>query len=253
MKLDASSEVLIRRYLLGDISEEERDQVETRLMADDAFFQQVNLVEDDLIDEYLDQDLTPKDRKRFEVTFLCAPERQHKLRFAKALHTYVANAAVRRVPGPEPAIDPWWQPIADFLRLQRPALAYPLTAAMLLLLIGGPWTFVRIAGLESQITALKQNRDAGESRLRSLYEDQRAKTDSLAAQLQQQQEKWAAAQAAGESRSGRVPDGDGKYIVDFPDPGDYEGRAVCPTYGSPQGNRFRPHQTGPSRESPQNL
>ncbi len=202
MKLDASTEALTRRYLLGNMSEDEREQVESRLMTDDEFFRQINLIEDELVDDYLSGALSPKDRKRFEVTFLCAPERQHKLRFARALHTYAANTAHERATeGLTPKIS-WWQPILAILSPQRPALAYALAAAVLVLLIGGPWTIIRLVDLGNQMAALQKNTEAEESRLRSLYHDERTKTGQLAARLRQEQEKWAASPQAGSAAPG---------------------------------------------------
>ena len=134
MKLDASSDLLIRRYLLSSVSEEEREQVETRLMTDDDFFQQINLVEDELVEQYLDHELSAADRARFEDTFLCAPERQHKLRFTKALRIHAANAATakntRRF---KPVKHPWYEPFFDLFNVSHPVLAYSLASALLLL------------------------------------------------------------------------------------------------------------------------
>jgi uncharacterized coiled-coil protein SlyX len=199
MKLDTGSETLIRRYLLAALTEEERERVEARLM-----------VEDELVDEYLDQVLTPRERQRFEETFLGAPERQHKLRFAKALRAYAAKAA--RVGALEVKREraPWWQPILTLLNPPRPILAYSLGTAVLILAIGGPWTLVRMAGLEHRIEALQsqqQSREAQVSSLHSQYVEQRAKTDRIAAQLRQEQEKWSAMEsAAGKgTRESRFP------------------------------------------------
>jgi hypothetical protein len=210
MKLDAGSETLIRRYLLAAVTEDEREQIETRLMVDDDFFQQINLVEDELVDEYLDQVLSPGDRLRFEDIFLCAPERQHKLRFSKALRIYATNTAQAKASENRPEKAAWWQPILALLNPPRPVLAYSLATAVLSIAVGGPWTFIRISGLGNQIAALQaqqQNRDARESDLRSQYQEQRAKTDRIAAQLRKEKERWSALQATGGGRltGARIP------------------------------------------------
>jgi hypothetical protein len=210
MKLDTGSETLIRQYLLAALTEEEREQVEARLMVDNDFFQQINLIEDELVDEYLDQVLSPQERQRFEETFLGAPERQHKLRFAKALRVYTANTA--RVSALEVKREraPWWQPILALLNPPRPILAYSLGTAVLALAVGGPWMLIRMAGQERRIEALQaqlQSGEASESRLRSQYEEQRAQTDRIAAQLQEEQVKWSSMKMAGGqgTRESRFP------------------------------------------------
>ncbi len=197
MKLDAQSEILIRRYLLGAVSETERDEVESRLMVDDDFFRQIDLAEDELIDDYLDRDLSPKDCRRFEETFLCAPERQHKLRFARALRTYATNAAKAAASDAKAKAAPWWQPILALLNPPRQVLVASLASAVITVLAGGPWTYLRITGLEQKIAALQSSRQDEETRMRSLYEGQRAKTDQLAEQLRHEQAKWSAAQSGG--------------------------------------------------------
>jgi hypothetical protein len=191
MRLDASSEFLIRRYLLSSVSEEEREQVETRLMTDDDFFQQINLVEDELVEEYLDEELTGADRSRFEDTFLCAPERQHKLRFCKAMRVYAANAAKESAFQDDPEKHPWFERFVVLFKVPRPVLAYSFIAALLMLSGGGAWMLVQMRGLKEQISGLQaqqQNSAAEESRLRALYDKEHARADQIAGLLQQERE-----------------------------------------------------------------
>jgi anti-sigma factor RsiW len=53
------------------------------------------MVEDDLIDDYLDGSLSEQESEKFEQHFLATTERREKLRFAKALRRYVADARDR--------------------------------------------------------------------------------------------------------------------------------------------------------------
>jgi len=54
--------------------------------------------EDELIDQYLKDQLTPAESEAFENHFLRAPERQQKLRFAKALKKLVAEQSSADAP-----------------------------------------------------------------------------------------------------------------------------------------------------------
>lgn len=160
MRLDTRSDAIIRRYLLGAISEKERVRVEERIMVDDDFFEQVGLLEDELIDQSLKGDLSAADRKRFEDWFLCTADRRQKLRFARALHRYAADAA----PVPDP-IRHGWQSFAGFFQPLRPALVHALAGGLLVLAIAGPWQYVRMARLESRLATLQaeqQNRKTEE-------------------------------------------------------------------------------------------
>jgi len=84
---------LIRRYLLGELREGERVDIERRLMTDEECFDSLLLAEADLADEYTRGELSDSDRQRFEDYFLLAPERRRDLRFAKALTKYASAAS----------------------------------------------------------------------------------------------------------------------------------------------------------------
>lgn len=89
MQANFSDEKLVREYLLGFLPGEERERIERRFLADSEFESFVNLVEDEIIDEYLDDagDLTEGDRRAIEDHFLRPPERQRKLAFARMLRS----------------------------------------------------------------------------------------------------------------------------------------------------------------------
>lgn len=93
MQPDLKDETIIRRYLLGELTqEEERERFEERLMADDDFFEEFQLVKEELIDQYLEGEITRAERERFERHFLTTTDRRRSLRLAQALSTYHAPA-----------------------------------------------------------------------------------------------------------------------------------------------------------------
>lgn len=109
-------EKVIRKHLLGNLTEEERARAEERLFADDDYFELLTVIEEELIDEYVSGDLTDEDRKRFEAHFLSTPERREKLGFAQTLNEYILQDDVKAdAPGPilVPRSDPtrpvWWK------------------------------------------------------------------------------------------------------------------------------------------------
>jgi hypothetical protein len=67
-------------------------QIEEQLMTRDDLFQQLQVLEDELIDEYLKNTLSVRDREAFEKHFLSSPERHQKVEFAQAFRSYVAVA-----------------------------------------------------------------------------------------------------------------------------------------------------------------
>jgi len=92
----------IRQYLLGQVSDGTREEIERELLADDEVFAELLIIEDELADEYVSGCLSPDDRANFESHFLATPERQEDLQFASALNRYVTTRASGRadLPGP---------------------------------------------------------------------------------------------------------------------------------------------------------
>ena len=95
MSLNRNDVILIRQYLLGQLAEEEQQAIEQRLLTEDALFEELEVTEDELCDEYVADELTPVDRKQFEQYFLSTPERQGELKFAAGLREYVAKKTKR--------------------------------------------------------------------------------------------------------------------------------------------------------------
>lgn len=79
----------VRRYLLKQLSGEEQSALEARLLTEDDLFTELDIVEDELIDEYLANKLSRDERKRFDDHFLTTPERESKLRSAQAMKRYL--------------------------------------------------------------------------------------------------------------------------------------------------------------------
>jgi CHAT domain-containing protein/Tfp pilus assembly protein PilF len=86
----------LRKYILGDISEEERTAIDERLMAEDEYFDELSMTEETLIQDYVDENLDAAERERFEKCFLNSKENRHKVKFARALRKHVNET--ERVP-----------------------------------------------------------------------------------------------------------------------------------------------------------
>jgi hypothetical protein len=75
--------------LLGGLPEDAKEQIERRLMTEDGDFEELLVEADRLVDDYASDDISERDRLRFESHFLCTPERRRKLRFAATLREYL--------------------------------------------------------------------------------------------------------------------------------------------------------------------
>lgn len=84
----------IRQYLLGQLAEEEQQILEQRLLTEDDLFQELEIVEDELVDAFVAEELPANERTQFERYFFSNPERQQNVRFAAGLGHYVAGKSV---------------------------------------------------------------------------------------------------------------------------------------------------------------
>jgi hypothetical protein len=84
--------VRARRYLLGAATEDESAAIEERFFEDDGAVDRVAAAEDDLIEEYLANQLSASDRARFEEHYLQVP--RHRVR-VETIRRLLADAASR--------------------------------------------------------------------------------------------------------------------------------------------------------------
>jgi methionine-rich copper-binding protein CopC len=83
----------IRLYLLGQLSNDAGEDFEQNILTNAELFEELMVVEDELIDEYLANELEQSERVNFERHFLATPERHEQLRFAQALNRHVTAAS----------------------------------------------------------------------------------------------------------------------------------------------------------------
>ncbi|SRR5712692_2493867 len=87
---------VLERYLLGEVSDDERSEIEQGYFADDAFFDQLIDVQNDLVDSYVRGTLPPADRQRFEERFLTSGSGIARVEFARALQQRIAARSGRK-------------------------------------------------------------------------------------------------------------------------------------------------------------
>jgi hypothetical protein len=85
MSSNRNDQVIIRLYLLGQLTGESLIEFEHRLFTDDGLFEEVLVTEDELIESSIAEELGQDEAAWFAKYFLITPEREEKLRFRKAL------------------------------------------------------------------------------------------------------------------------------------------------------------------------
>jgi hypothetical protein len=129
-------------YLLGELRGKEKDSLEQQYFQDDDLFEYLRALEDELIDGYLQNRLSARQRRQFERHFLASPLGRERLESAKALMGAVAPAAIR---APRRK---WWQ-------VQWNALSWSFACAMLVFVAGISWLIWRNINLQNQLAASK--------------------------------------------------------------------------------------------------
>jgi hypothetical protein len=122
--------------LLGELPSEKQEQVEELLLTREDFFEELLIIEDELVDDYLRDKLSADEQKNFRHYFLSTPERYEKLRVARAFKRYLDEkvAAEATVTELKPALKPasWWRALQGYLSFPQMRLLAP---AMIILLI----------------------------------------------------------------------------------------------------------------------
>jgi len=86
-------EDIIRRYLLGALREPELSAIEQKLLSSEELSQTAGLIEDEIIEQYLDEDLDERDKGAVESHFLRPPAHREKLRFARLLRHHLEHGS----------------------------------------------------------------------------------------------------------------------------------------------------------------
>ena len=173
------------RYLLGELSESERADLERRYFADSAFFERLSQCESDLMDDYARGRLSPETRERFEKAYLADPERRARLRFSEALVAKLDREVSPGLIPQEAETTSWWQKLfVPFIGGQR-ALAFSF-AVLLLMVLGSAWLLLRTSRLRNELAQTRATEAAREQHERELQQqliDEQARNQQLIAEL----------------------------------------------------------------------
>jgi hypothetical protein len=185
MRTERVDEMLLVKYLLGTLSEEEKVQVEDRAFADPNYLGALDAAEADLIDAYVRGELPQSDRRLFEGLFLTSPQRRRKVEFARALSSAIAaEAPTLRAAAPEvPSV---WQSLARLVVARTFAVQFAAGMATLVLVAGASWLAVENRKMHSNLAALEAQRSDLTAREQALSR-QLSQEQGRVAELQKQQ------------------------------------------------------------------
>lgn len=130
----------MKNYLLGTLEADRRTALEERILVDPAVYEELLVIEEELIEQYVTGCLSNEEKHQFETHFLITAERQKRLRFGQLLKRYInshpslvphqnsvtANGPVREAPANN-LLPIYLGPFTN-----RPALTLALSVALII-------------------------------------------------------------------------------------------------------------------------
>ena len=126
-------------YLLGQLSEAERTELEDRFFAEDPLFEYLAAVEMELIDAYARGELSEIDRGQFEHRLLRSPRFQARVALALQLHARAAATVSVSAPAREAA--PQKAQASADKRTGSPLVGAVAAGVAVLAAVGGWWAY----------------------------------------------------------------------------------------------------------------
>lgn len=157
MKKSSETQITVRNYLLGDLTDEvEIRRLEEKIMLDDNFNEEFSIAEDDLIDDYLNGRLSNAEVEKFDSFFRRSPQRKEKLWLIVNLRKYAARNLIE--PDAKKPVSFDWRSL-----FSSPIFSF----ALILLMLGGIGFAVWRVGFYESAT------DKGLAQLRAAYKGKR--------------------------------------------------------------------------------
>ena len=151
---ELSNKSELREYLLGNINlDEEKTKIEERLMLAEDYFQELLIEEEELIQDYVDENLTPAEIQKFEEKFLTSKEGRSKIQFARSLRRYISQQQqpANLVNAVDATENSFWLTLKNLFRQPLPIAATILAVAALSIFI--VWRFSADSSRDSKFTA----------------------------------------------------------------------------------------------------
>lgn len=170
MKEQLVTDAQVRRFLLGDVDDSERQAIESIFMSDAESNEKILLAEDDLFEDYLENSLTAADRNRFLAQYGNTAKQRRKLRIAGSVKEYAIGEGQMSHPVVSAA-----RKGNTFLAALRPLnwrILIPVAAILLIVCaVAGVWLIGsrrlaredgRRLAVEQELAQLNMNASAGE-------------------------------------------------------------------------------------------
>ena len=133
MSEEAVTDPLLRKFLLGKVTDDERQRVESLFLTDSDVKERILAIEEELIDDYLEGRLTTADREQFLLQYGQTPDEQRKLRITQSIKEWAVAESEQPVHTEISASSSgtWWR--------LGPTSVIPLALAAVVLIVAAFW------------------------------------------------------------------------------------------------------------------
>ncbi len=153
------------QYLLGSLPETETERLDELSVSDEEFAEALKAAENELIDAYVQRELTGETFDRFESYYLASSLRSDKVNFAQAFKVMSDRRAVASVEAETAAKSVTRRKASgrfsalNVFAAGHPALQWGFVAMALVLMIGGGWLVFDNIRLRHQMSQTQASRD----------------------------------------------------------------------------------------------
>ncbi len=191
MSYQSRSEHHLVRYLLGQLTESERQEIESRFIGDEEYFQQLLLAEDELRCAYAQGSLPDAERSEFERRFLIFPDERRRVDLAAAMIHELSG--VKTASAPQADTIPrdektWWERGLATFGFNRPVMRFALATAAVVLLIASVWLTFEASRLRGQISELQARQTARDQEFERQSDKERANLELLKKELEEERD-----------------------------------------------------------------
>ncbi len=148
----------IRHYLLGMISEEKRNEIEECYFADDLYFENMLAAEDELVEDYINGELSRREKKRFEEYLLPNPKWQQKVANIRALKHVVNKEKVHVSPEKISILQKfanYWKDFISSFFEQKMVIGLSYAAILVIIILSSVWMGRQFRNFQGKIVNLE--------------------------------------------------------------------------------------------------